>query len=201
MADYSRYKTETLIKMREKAYDKYYELTIKPSGNWGDGMRLSKLPQHKKWERAKERLDAIDAYFRPSSEFREIIDEIANEHNLNNDWLNDGVKGFIMPTMKQEQYKQYSNLVVYNIDAKGLLAMKLTSARVASKDFDDCLFLMKYLNIREERELFEIVEKYANPNQLTPRSNFFIQEVFIKYKERERNITNNLEDDYDDFDY
>lgn len=61
MADYSRYKTETLIKMREKAYDKYYELTIKPSGTWGDGMRLSKLPQHKKWERAKERLDAIDA--------------------------------------------------------------------------------------------------------------------------------------------
>lgn len=150
---------------------------------------------------ARQSTHDIDAYFQPSSEFREIINEIANEHNLNNDWLNDGVKGFIMPTMKQEQYKQYSNLVVYNIDAKGLLAMKLTSARVASKDFDDCLFLMKHLDIKNENELFEIVEKYANPNQLTPRSNFFIQEVFIKYKEKERNITNNIEDDFDDFDY
>lgn len=52
MADYSRYKTETLEKMRSKAFDKYYELTIKPSGNWGDSI--------KEWERAKERLDAIE---------------------------------------------------------------------------------------------------------------------------------------------
>lgn len=75
MADYSRYKTETLEKMREKAYDKYYELTLKPSGNWGDGMRLSKLPQHKAWERAKERLDAIDA------ELEKRKNIVIEEHN------------------------------------------------------------------------------------------------------------------------
>lgn len=60
MADYSRYKTETLIKMKDKAWEKYYNLTIKPSGNWGDGMRLSKLPQNKEWEKAKEKYDAIE---------------------------------------------------------------------------------------------------------------------------------------------
>ena len=47
MADYSRYRTETLKKMREAAWEKYYAEAEKPAGNWGDGMRLSKLPEHK----------------------------------------------------------------------------------------------------------------------------------------------------------
>ncbi len=62
MADYSRYKTETLKKMRESAYEKYCYETTKPTSadNWGNGMRLAKLPQQKAWERARERLYAID---------------------------------------------------------------------------------------------------------------------------------------------
>ena len=62
MADYGRFKTETLKKMREKAYEKYcYETTKQSSAdNWGNGMRLSRLPQEKAWEKARERLDAID---------------------------------------------------------------------------------------------------------------------------------------------
>ena len=62
MADYSRFKTDTLKKMREKAYEKYCYETTKPTSadNWGNGMRLAKLPQQKAWERSRERLDAID---------------------------------------------------------------------------------------------------------------------------------------------
>lgn len=83
MADYSRYKTETLIKMKDKAWDKYYSLTIKPSGNWGDGMRLSKLPQNKEWEKAKEKYDAIE-------------NELNKRKNKNIDITNDlEIGGFI----------------------------------------------------------------------------------------------------------
>lgn len=62
MADYSRFKTETLKKMRESAYEKYcYETTkLTSADTWGNGMRLAKLPQQKAWERARERLYAID---------------------------------------------------------------------------------------------------------------------------------------------
>lgn len=59
MSDYSHYKTSTLEKMREAAREKYRAETEKPGGNWGDGMRLAKLPQNKAWERAKERYEAI----------------------------------------------------------------------------------------------------------------------------------------------
>ena len=59
MADYSRYKTETLKKMLQRAEEKYTEMTMAPCGNWGDGMRLAKLRSITAWERAHERRDAI----------------------------------------------------------------------------------------------------------------------------------------------
>lgn len=61
MADYTRYKTETLKKMQEKAWEKYKAETEKPQGNWGDGMRLAKLPTLTTWEKARERYYAITA--------------------------------------------------------------------------------------------------------------------------------------------
>lgn len=59
MVDYSRYKTETLKKMRDRAYEKYCAETSKPVGNWGDGMRLAKLPSVSAWEKARERYYSI----------------------------------------------------------------------------------------------------------------------------------------------
>lgn len=64
MADYTRYKLETLQKMRERAQEKYEQEVMKPVGNWGDGMRLAKLPSITGYERAKERLDAINQEIR-----------------------------------------------------------------------------------------------------------------------------------------
>ena len=58
MADYSRYKTETLLCMKERAWQKYYVETIKSGEGWGAGMRKSRLCDYKAWERAKERYDA-----------------------------------------------------------------------------------------------------------------------------------------------
>lgn len=61
MQDYSRYKTETLKKMRDKAYERYCQENAKQQGNWGDGMRLTKLPMLSAWEKARARYMAMDA--------------------------------------------------------------------------------------------------------------------------------------------
>lgn len=74
--------------------------------------------------------------------------------------------------------------------------MKLTSARILSKDFDDSLVLMKYLNIKSIDELYEIVQEYSNPNQQTAKSHFFIQEIYLKYIELE-NSNERTENKYD----
>ncbi len=80
MADYSRYKTETLEKMRDKAFDKYYELTTNSGSSnlgWGAGMRLSKLPQDKEWEKARQKLNAIEKELeRRKEKYKEEEDEL-----------------------------------------------------------------------------------------------------------------------------
>ena len=66
--DYSRYKTETLKKMQATAWEKYKRETMKPAGRWGDGMRLSKLPPGRAWEKARERYEAISEELRQRGE-------------------------------------------------------------------------------------------------------------------------------------
>ena len=50
---------QTIRNQLEKAEEKYYNLTIKSCGNWGDGMRKSKLPSLSTWEKAQERVKQL----------------------------------------------------------------------------------------------------------------------------------------------
>lgn len=123
----------------------------------------------------------IDALFEPSSKMREIISKIAYKHNLQEDWLNDSVKGFFTEQMQSDLYKEYSNLTIYTINAEAMLAMKLTSARFESNDQEDSLFLMNYLNITNIDQLYRIVDRYIPKNRKTINSHYFIQDTFEKY--------------------
>lgn len=64
MSNYSRYKTDTLKAMLEKAKETYRKETEKPGPGWGAGMRMSKLPDFKAWDRARERVEAIESELR-----------------------------------------------------------------------------------------------------------------------------------------
>ena len=55
------YSLTTLKKMLAKAEKQYTSLTLKPCGNWGDGMRLPKLPSITAWERAGNRVQELKA--------------------------------------------------------------------------------------------------------------------------------------------
>jgi len=41
-----KYKVSTLQKRLDRYKEQLYEETLKPQGNWGDGMRLAKLPYY-----------------------------------------------------------------------------------------------------------------------------------------------------------
>ena len=124
----------------------------------------------------------IDALFEPKEYMRKIFKEIASDYDLDDDWLNDGVKGYVTPSMKFEVLFEYSNLKVFSANAESLLAMKLTAARQDRSDMDDSIVLMKELNIQSEGELFEIISKYAHPKYHTIQSKYFTKEAFVKYK-------------------
>lgn len=55
-----KYKSDTLRKRLERLKERYYQETIRPVGNWGDGMRLSKLPSICKWERLKTQIEETE---------------------------------------------------------------------------------------------------------------------------------------------
>lgn len=125
----------------------------------------------------------IDAIFKPKDDLNKIIKDIAEEHGIHEDWLNDGVKGFLTDKMTSTVIEEYSNLKISSIDADCLLALKLTSARAFSKDMDDSITLMKFLNIKEETQLFDVIEKYIPKDRQTAQSYFFTKEAFVKYGE------------------
>ena len=51
-----KYKVSTLQKRLDRYKEQLYEETLRPQGNWGDGMRLAKLRPITKWERLKDKV-------------------------------------------------------------------------------------------------------------------------------------------------
>ena len=121
----------------------------------------------------------VDAVFRPSAEIRTAVQTIANRHSLTPDWLNDGVKGYVVDH-KQRVLFDLPNLTVFVPEPDYLLAMKTLSARVDTFDKSDVELLIDRLGLRSPNEVFSIVEKYYPREQIKPATQYFIQELFDK---------------------
>lgn len=119
----------------------------------------------------------VDAVFRPAQQIRQAAERVARAHNLRSDWLNDAVKGFVVPHSQSILF-DLSNLKVYTPAPDYLLAMKALAARVDETDRNDAVFLIKLLGLKTPDEVFAIIEKYYPRRQIKPATQFFIEEVF-----------------------
>ena len=119
----------------------------------------------------------IDAIFQPTTEFRDAARRVADRFGLPHDWINDAVKGFVVPH-KQETFLELPSLSVYIPSAEYLLAMKAIAARLDTSDKDDVIFLIRKLNLSSPQAVFDILEKYYPKNQIKPATQFFIEEIF-----------------------
>jgi hypothetical protein len=119
----------------------------------------------------------VDAVFKPTREIREAIKRIAEANGLREDWLNDAVKGYVVPH-RQRILFNLSNLKVYVPEPDYLLAMKVLAARVEATDKMDIQFLIKLLGINTPDEVFSILEKYYSREQIRPATQFFVEEIF-----------------------
>lgn len=128
----------------------------------------------------------VDAVFQPAKTIRNAAREIAEEHGLSEDWLNDGVKGFLVDHTKKV-FLNLPHLTVMVADSRYLLAMKALSARIDATDGQDIAFLVNDLGIKTVREVFEIIETYYPRRMIRPATQFFLEEIFNEKPDDSRN--------------
>ena len=119
----------------------------------------------------------VDAIFEPAQTIKEIARKVAEEKGLPDDWLNDGVKGFVVEHPRQV-FLELSNLTVFTADPEYLLAMKCLASRIDTIDNNDVRFLIRKLNLVTSGQVFSILQKYYPKNQIRPATQYFIEEIF-----------------------
>lgn len=102
---------------------------------------------------------------------------IADRHGLNRDWLNDGVKGYVVEHSETVLF-HLSNLTVFIPEADYLLAMKALAARADTEDESDVITLIEALEVTSADEVFLIIERYYPKRQIPPRTQYFIEGLF-----------------------
>jgi hypothetical protein len=122
----------------------------------------------------------VDAVFQPASVIREAAKQVAAQHQLAEDWLNDGVKGFVVEHPRKV-FVNWSHLTVYVTEPDYLLAMKAMSARLDGMDNPDIRFLIKESRLTSPAAVFAIIEHYYPRHQIKPATQFFIEELFDTY--------------------
>lgn len=119
----------------------------------------------------------VDAIFVPTREIRRAALAVANDEGLPADWLNDGVKGFLVEHPRRILL-DLPALKVFVPEPDYLLAMKTLASRVDATDRDDVRFLIRHMNLTRPAQVFEILEQYYPHQRIKPATQFFIEELF-----------------------
>jgi len=119
----------------------------------------------------------VDAIFQPTMEMRQAIERVAATYNLPSDWLNDAVKGYVVPH-QQRIFFDFPHLKIFIPEPDYLLAMKALAARAETPDRDDIELLIKLLEIKSAEQVFSILVKYYPHKQIKPATQYFIEELF-----------------------
>lgn len=117
----------------------------------------------------------IDAVFEPKSSMYDLIHEIAQEEGIPEDWLNDGVKGWLYEQPEKVPVAVMSHLSVYSASAAYILAMKCHAARIGGSDLEDAKILAAYLGLADRNEILDLVERYIPRKYLGVKTVAFVE--------------------------
>jgi hypothetical protein len=136
----------------------------------------------------------VDAVFEGNKDFiKRLAAEMAEEFGWDENWLNDGVKGWLSnrdadPDVKA-LFKTYPaedqpGLRVYTAKPEYLFAMKCRAMRVGgietNSDIDDIKLLARAIGIRTSQDALSLVEKFYPQNLLQPKTRLGLEEIFSK---------------------
>ena len=127
----------------------------------------------------------VDAIFQPSRLIREVARRLADEQNLPEDWLNDGVKGFVSARHEtmQGNLPQFPHLRITMPVPEYLLAMKCMAARIGgisgeTSDVPDIVFLIRKLKLPNAEAVLAIVGQYYPIHRIPVKTQYLVEGLF-----------------------
>jgi hypothetical protein len=131
----------------------------------------------------------VDAIFQPVQLVREIARRIGERQHLPQNWLNDGVKGYV--SSRHETWAgnlpQFSHLRLTMPVPEYLLAMKCMAARLGGpsgeqSDVPDIVFLIRHLRLNSARAILDLVAQYYPANLIQIKTQYLVEGLFEEGK-------------------
>lgn len=121
----------------------------------------------------------IDGYFKPATQMRQAARRIALQRHIEDDWLNDAVKGFLSDKGEFADFLELSHLRVYTAQPAYLLAMKCLAMRIGEEfhDLDDVRFLLRYLNIDTYEKAVAVITAYYPVERIPQKTLYALEEM------------------------
>ena len=128
---------------------------------------------------ARESTRDLDGYFEPTKKIREAVARVAVEAGVDENWLNDGVKGYLSERGSFAKYLEMSNLKVFCADANYLFAMKCLATRIGEEfqDLDDIRYLLRHIGLRKYEDALEAITKYYPLGRFPQKTLYALEEL------------------------
>ena len=127
----------------------------------------------------------VDALFHPASVIREIAAQVAAAQGLPDDWLNDGVKGYLSARHEVTAggLPQFPSLKLTMPVPEYLLAMKCLAARLGGatgepSDVEDIRTLINKLGFKMSGEVLDLVARYYPASRIPVKTQYLIEGMF-----------------------
>ena len=126
----------------------------------------------------------VDAKWKQSEIFNEVVEQITKERNFPSGWLNDDFAKFLPPVHDGDwvEVHRSGTVTIEAATPEFLLAMKLFADRGA-RDRGDTVVLIKILGITTPKEAEAILERYWPGEGLSKATHAFLQEFFAPDRE------------------
>lgn len=124
----------------------------------------------------------VDAIWHPSSEVRDAAARVAARHDdIEADWLNDSVKGFLPGDDRGVSPVVYEGecLAVSAASPEYLLATKLLASRV-SRDEGDIMLLYKVCGFTTSEEGLALLDRYYPGRPVEAKVQFMLEELLAR---------------------
>jgi hypothetical protein len=121
----------------------------------------------------------VDAIWRPSTEVRAAAARVASRHeDVDGDWLNDAVKGFLPGSDDGEQRVVYEgdSLTVSAASPEYLLATKLFASRVA-RDEDDIVLLAELCGVDTADKGLALIDRFYPDRPVEAKVRYLLEEL------------------------